>query len=291
MASTGRKPKLVVIVGETASGKSALALKIAKAFKGEIIAADSWTVYRGFDIGTSKPTKREQKDVKHHLLDIKEANSGFNAALFKELAEAAIKDITSRGKLPIMAGGTGLYIDSVLFDFGFLPNARPDERQELNKMTTPELIDIAKSRNINLTDIDNGNKRRIIRAIEAKGQKPTKEKLKPQTLIVGLKVDRDELRKRVEKRTEQMIKKGLEQEVKELSGRYGWEAEPMKGIGYQQWRDHFEAKQTLEATKTRIISATMNLAKRQRTWFKRNKHINWFDDQDKAFKYITKYLS
>src|SRR4249919_3340253 len=114
MASASEKPEILVIAGPTASGKSDLALKTAKQFNGEIISADSWTVYKGFDIGTAKPTIKERKAVKHHLLDVTDVKSGFNAPRFKELAESAINDISSRGKLPIIVGGTGLYIDSVV---------------------------------------------------------------------------------------------------------------------------------------------------------------------------------
>lgn len=286
MAATTQRPKLLVIVGETASGKSALAMKVAMKFDGEIIAADSWTVYKGFDIGTSKPSKNDQKQIRHHLLDVVDSSEGFNAPRYKVLAETAIKDIKKRGRLPIMVGGTGLYIDSVLFDFGFLPNVGPDERQKLNALQVPELLALAKARRIDLDGIDTRNKRRIIRAIEAKGQKPTKKALKKGVLIVGLQVPREELRNRVGERTQRMIKVGLEQEVKRLADQNGWEVEPMKGIGYREWREYFEDKQTLEQTKSRIISATMNLAKRQRTWFRRNRHINWFNSPQEAWKFI-----
>src|SRR3990167_2312235 len=135
--------KLFVIVGPTASGKSALAMRVAKEFDGEIISADSWQVYKGFDIGTSKPSKTDQKRIKHHLIDVVEASEGFNAPKFKELAEKAIADIQKRGKLPIIVGGTGLYIDSVLFDYGFLPNLGSAERAKLDAMNIPELTQLA----------------------------------------------------------------------------------------------------------------------------------------------------
>lgn len=283
--------KLLVIVGESGSGKSELALKVAEEFNGEIIAADSWTVYRSFDIGTSKPSKEEQGRVKHHLIDVADPKKGFNAPKFKELAESAIQDINNRGKLPIMVGGTGLYIDSILFDFGFLPNLGADERQKLDQMSIAELTDLASSRSIDLSGVDIRNKRRVIRAIEADGQVPTKKQLRGNTLIIGLQMPREELRRRIVSRVDQMIRKGLEQEVKALSERYGWDIEPMKGIGYREWREYFEGRQTLEQTKQRIISATMNLAKRQRTWFKRNQNIQWFSSSGAAYNFLKNPLN
>jgi tRNA dimethylallyltransferase len=291
MATSPSRPELLVIVGPTASGKSDLALRIAKEFNGEIIAADSWTVYRGFDIGTSKPTITQQKAVKHHLIDVRQANQGFNAPLFKAMALKSIQDIQKRGKLPIMVGGTGLYIDSVIYDYGFLDNSSPEERRRLDAMELKDLLELAGRRRVDLDDIDIRNKRRVIRAIEAKGAKPTKAGLRPGTLIVGLKVDNDELRKRVERRTEKMLEAGLEQEVKELADKYGWEAEPMKGIGYREWREYFDGSRTLGETKARIISATMGLAKRQRTWFKRSPDIQWFGSIDQAAGYLSRLLN
>src|SRR5207237_1150959 len=128
----------------------------------------------------------QQKVVKHHLLDVRRATDGFNAPMFKDLAAKAIKNIQKRSKLPILTGGTGLYIDSLLYDFGFLPSVSSEERQRFNQMSLPELIEVAQLQNIDLTDIDVRNKRRVIRAIEAKGQKPTKKELRPHTLIIGL---------------------------------------------------------------------------------------------------------
>jgi tRNA dimethylallyltransferase len=291
MATSPSRPELLVIVGPTASGKSDLALRIAKEFNGEIIAADSWTVYRSFDIGTSKPNITQQKAVKHHLIDVRQANQGFNAPLFKAMALKSIQDIQKRGKLPIMVGGTGLYIDSVIYDYGFLDNSSPEERRRLDAMELKDLLELAGRRRVDLDDIDIRNKRRVIRAIEAKGAKPTKAGLRPGTLIVGLKVDNDELRKRVERRTEKMLEAGLEQEVKELADKYGWEAEPMKGIGYREWREYFDGSRTLGETKARIISATMGLAKRQRTWFKRSPDIQWFGSIDQAAGYLSRLLN
>jgi tRNA dimethylallyltransferase len=282
---------LLVIAGTTASGKTDLALKIAKAYRGEIISADSWTVYKRFDIGTAKSTITQQKAVKHHLLDVREATDGFNAPMFKELAETAIQDVQQSGKLPILVGGTGLYIDSVLYDFGFLPSVSPQEREKFDRMSLPELLETAQLQAINLTDIDIRNKRRVIRAIEAKGEKPTKKELRANTLIIGLGPESDELKHRIERRVDAMLAAGLEQEVKSLADKYGWEVEPMKGIGYREWQAYFAGGQDLGQTRARIISATNNLAKRQRTWFKRNPDIQWFSSVEQAYDFARKTLS
>jgi tRNA dimethylallyltransferase len=291
VVAEGSRPELLVIVGETASGKSDLALKVAKAYRGEIIAADSWTVYRGFDIGTGKPTITQQKAVKHHLIDVREPTDGFNAPMFKQMAEKAIDDIQKQGKLPILVGGTGLYIDSVLYDFGFLENSIPEERARLNGLELGSLIELAKQSGIDLSRIDIRNKRRVIRAIEAKGKRPTKKKLRAGTLIIGLQLPADKLRKGIEQRVDRMVQAGFAQEVKALSQKYGWDIEPMKGIGYREWQDYFEGSQSLEQTRQRIIAATNQLAKRQRTWFKRNPDIHWFGSAGQAYNYVAKILN
>jgi tRNA dimethylallyltransferase len=156
-------PRLVVIVGETASGKSALALKLARKFNGEIIAADSWTVRRGADIGTAKPTPEERALVPHHLLDVVGPDNDFTAAVFKDLANEAIKDISGRGKLPIMVGGTGLYIDGVIYDYNFLPAGDRTAREEFNNLSVKELLSRIDEMGIDPGDVDKRNKRRLIR--------------------------------------------------------------------------------------------------------------------------------
>ncbi len=276
-------PPLIVVVGETASGKSALALALAEHFEGELICADSWTVYKGFNIGTAKPSVEEQGRIKHHLLDIADPAVGFSAVEFKKQAVAAIADIASRGKLPIMVGGTGLYIDSVLFDYQFLPAPPDGLRQELSALSLEQLQQKAQQAGLDTTDIDMRNKRRIIRLIENNGLKPTKQPLRDNTLMLGIAVDRDHLRQRVEARVDAMMAAGLEDEVKTLAERYGWEAEPMKGIGYREWQPYFrdgQGEQTIGQTRERIITATMGLAKRQRTWFRPNKSIHWLSAND-----------
>jgi tRNA dimethylallyltransferase len=269
--------KLICIVGETASGKSDLAMRLAQEFNGELICADSWTVYKDFDIGTAKPSKLDRAQIPHHLLDVADPHGGFSAAVFQALAQPVINAIDERGHLPIMVGGTGLYIDSVLYHYSFLEQPSPELRESLNKLSLKELLEQANLKGFDTSAVDTRNKRRVIRLIENEGQLPTRQDLRPNTLILGLRVPREELEARITKRVDGMLKAGLEFEVQKLAREYGWEAEPMKGVGYAQWREYFEGSQTLAETRTRIIKATMDLAKRQRTWFKRNKSIQWID--------------
>jgi tRNA dimethylallyltransferase len=253
-----------------------LALRLAQAFNGEIICADSWTVRREVNIGTAKPTAEERKLVPHHLLDVVGPDEDFTAAVFKGLANAAITDIAARGKLPVMAGGTGLYIDSVLYDFGFLAAGDRGNRTELNNLSLPELLRKIRDLKLATDNIDTGNKRRLIRLIETNGAVPTRKKLRSNTLIIGLKTGREVLEERVVKRVDAMLAAGLEDEVRALAGRYGWDCEALKGVGYAQWQNYFSGAQSLPETRQKIIKATLDLAKRQRTWFRRNKSIHWF---------------
>lgn len=270
---------LLVIVGETASGKSSLAMDLARQLDGEIICADSWTVYKDFDIGTAKPTRLERAQIPHHLLDVADARGGFNAVVFQQLAGAAIQGIHRRGRLPILVGGTGLYIDSILYGYQF-PSAPPKGmREELDALSLSDLLAKATAQGFDLGAVDTRNKRRVIRLIENEGQLPTKQSLRANTLILGLQTPREVLRERAEQRVDAMLAAGLEKETQRLADEYGWGAEPMKGIGYQQWRSYFEGTQSLEETRQKIIKATMDLAKRQRTWFKRNKSIHWIENR------------
>jgi len=282
---------LIVIVGETASGKSALAMELAERLDGELICADSWTVYRGFDIGTAKPTAADRAAVPHHLLDVADPAEGFSAVVFQKLALAAIADITSRGKLPIMVGGTGLYIDSVLFDYGFLPPSDPALRDELNSLSLEQLHARASELGLDTAGIDLRNKRRVIRLIENNGLRPTKRPMRGNTLVLGMRVEREVLGERIAARVDAMLAAGLEAEVRTLADRYGWDVEPIKGIGYKEFREYVSGTQTIAEVRERIIKGTMDLAKRQRTWFKRNSSIQWVNDRSKVVDIVTTYLN
>ena len=289
MAAVTTKP-LVVIVGETASGKSALALEIARRYRGEIISADSWAVYKGFDIGTAKPSLQEQAEIPHHLIDVADPAVGYSAAVFKVASEQAITEITDRGRLPVLVGGTGLYVDSVLYDYSFLPKSAPEQRELLNGMSIEQLVQHAQEKQLALESIDTRNKRRLIRLIENDGALPARHALRPDTLVLGMRMPKESLNARITRRVDAMLSQGLEREVYVLAGRYGWDTEAMKGVGYREFQAFFENRQALEETRAQIILNTQKLAKKQHTWFQRNKSIHWLDDPRNAVDLVTTFL-
>lgn len=284
------KPPLVVIVGETASGKSALALRLAEHFGGEIISADSWTVYKDFDIGTAKPSPDEQARVPHHLIDVADPRDGFSAAVFQRLAAETIGDIAARNKLPILVGGARLYVDGILYEYEFLPPPAPERRAELNAMDLEELLQLCAEQGLDTTLIDTRNKRRIIRLIENEGRQPGRQELRENTLVLGIATPRNELQARIQQRVDTMLAARLEDEVRRLKDVYGWDVEPMKGIGYREWKWYFAGEENLEAVRQRIVQNTLQLAKKQRTWFRRNKSIQWLGNRD-AFEQSVELIA
>ena len=272
---------LVAIVGQTASGKSKLAVKLAEHFQGEIICADSMTVYRGFNLGAAKPTQTERLKIQHHLLDVVDPDSGFNTKEFQRRANIAIQDINRRGKLPLLVGGSGLYIDSVLFEYKFLTPPSLELRHRLNQMDLPELLQKANDLKLDTNLIDIRNKRRVVRLIETNGLQSIKKPIRPGTVVIGLQIPQEDLEIRVKQRVEEMIANGLENEVRNLARIYGWQIEQMKAVGYREWRDYFEGNATYTELVHMILKDTLALAKKQNTWFKRNKSIHWFSNRYK----------
>jgi len=266
-------------------------MTVAELFNGEIISADSWTVYKGFDIGTAKPTLQEQALIPHHLIDIADADHGFNAAEYKRLALQSIDDISKRGRLPIMAGGTGLYVDSIIYDYSFLPPATASIRNYLNGLSLDELQHKVIEKGINSQDIDTNNKRRLIRLFESNGKRPIKSSLRENTILLGIRLPEEKLLDRIRLRVDHMINSGLVEEVGVLAEKYGWDVEPMKGIGYREFVEYYNGTQTLEETRLRVVKSTLNLAKRQRTWFKRNNSIRWVNEQSEAIDILTTFLN
>ena len=224
--------------------------------------------------------------------DIIEPNDDFSAVVFKDLAQKAIDSISSRGKLPIMVGGTFLYVDAVLHDYSFMNVGNPKQRAFLNSKSIKELIDIINQRGYDLSGIDTRNKRRLVRLIEAEGDRPKSSVLRTNTLMIGVTRSRTELRKRMEQRVESMFAQGLKHEVESLAKKYGWGTEALKAIGYREWQAYFEGEQSREETKRRIVRNTLSrLAKRQRSWFKKNPQIVWVEDVEQAKSVVENFLS
>lgn len=288
MAARVTQP-FVAIVGETASGKSAMAMELAQEFDGEIICADSRTIYKGMDIGTAKPSAADRSLISHHILDVITPDQRFSAADFKAQAEAAIADILTRGKLPIMVGGTGLYVDAVLYDFAFRAAANPAERQKLEKLSVEELQQALSVKGIPLPN-NPQNPRHLIRALETGGRPSVRQTLRGNTLVLGLKIDRELLENRIEKRIDDMVTTGLLEEIETLAQKYGWDAPGLQAPGYRAFRPYFAGEIDVETAKKQFAQNDKQLAKRQRTWFKRNQDIQWVSDYEHAKMLVQNLL-
>lgn len=280
------KPKVLVIVGPTASGKSDLAVELARKFNGEIISADSRQVYKGLDIGSGKITKKEMKGIPHHLLSIASPKSVFTAERFKRLGKAAIKKILAKNKLPIIAGGTGLYIDTLIYDLDF-PKVPPDIglRKRLEKLSTEKLfVKLVKLDKTSAKRIDKHNRRRIIRAIEIvlNTGKPIPQldilkKSSPYDLIkIGIKISPDKLKENIKRRLEKRLIVGMVREVRNLHKQgLSWKRLDDLGLEYRYISYYLRGLITYEEMKQKILSESYQYAKRQMTWFKRDPNIKW----------------
>jgi tRNA dimethylallyltransferase len=278
--------KVIVILGQTATGKSNLAVQIAKKINGEIISADSRQVYKGLDVGTGKITQKEMKGVPHHLLDVVSPKKKFTVVEYQKLAIYAMAEIIKKEKTPIICGGTGFYIDAITKGIVF-PEVPPNPklRKILETKTTSQLfvmlkkIDPARAKTI-----DAKNKVRLIRAIEiakALGKVPQITAVEPlyEFIKIGLYLPTDKLQKKIEKRVKKMFKDGLLKEIKKLK-KTGVSDKRLKEFGFEY------DKPTLE----KVILETVKYAKRQMTWFKRDKEIKWFDASLPNLS-ISKYLN
>ncbi|MCK9525683.1 MAG: tRNA (adenosine(37)-N6)-dimethylallyltransferase MiaA [Limnochordia bacterium] len=287
--------KVLVILGPTAVGKTTLSLEIASKLRGEILSADSMQVYRGMDIGTAKPSSAEQQRVPHHMLSIVDPDEPFSVADYVRLAERVLIGLRDAGKVPLVSGGTGLYIDALLKGFLF-PDASADaeirerlqaqaDREPLSLYTRLEKVDPASAKKLHPNDL-----RRIIRALEvyertgesiSSLQRKMEESKRPyEPLYIGLFRDRQELYARVDLRVETMIREGLITEVEGLLRAYPHQPTALQALGYKEIAYYLRNQMTLPEAIERLQRDTRRYAKRQLSWFKRNKDIHWFNCTD-----------
>ncbi len=296
------KPIVYVIAGPTASGKSNLAVELAKKVNGEIISADSMQIYKDMNIGTAKITKSEMQGIPHYMLDIISPNERYSVSSYKRQAEEIIDKIISKGKTPIIAGGTGLYIDSLIYGIEF-----QDEeidmayREELNNIAEKEglkkLYQQAKKIDPQaMQKISENDKKRIIRVLEIyhkTGKTKTeqeiesrKNEVKYNYKVFAINFDREKLYSRIELRVDKMISQGLVEEVKEILEKYSEFPTAMQGLGYKEVVEFLENKITKEEMIEKIKKETRHYAKRQLTWFRKNKETIWLDGEEDISKNI-----
>ena len=283
--------KIIAVSGPTASGKTKLSIEIAKKFGGEIVSCDSMQVYKYMDIGTAKVTEAEKEGIVHHMLDIVSPKENYNVVSFKKDAELVIDDILKRGKLPVLVGGTGLYMDSVLNNVKFTESETDNGvREELSKLAEEKGKEFVHNmlRGIDpesAEKIHPNNVRRVIRAIEiykttgktmTQANKESKVPEKYESLIFGLSWDREILNERINLRVDKMIKEGLLDEVENLK-KLGMDKSmtSMQAIGYKEIFEYFEGDMSLEEAVEKIKLESRKYAKRQMTWLRRNEKINW----------------
>lgn len=287
------KQKVIVICGPTASGKTALSIELAKKINGEIVSADSMQIYKDMNIGTAKPTQEEMQGIKHYLLDCVSPDIRYSVAQYKQDAKSAIKKILSKGKIPIVVGGTGLYVDSLIYEIEY-NDIKIDEnyRKELEEIVEKEglqrLYQMAiKIDPVAMEKISQNDQKRIMRVLEiykATGKTKTEQEIESRKnpveydyKIFAINWDREVLYKRINKRVDIMIEQGLIEEVKNILEKYKEFPTAMQGLGYKEVVDYLNGLYTKEEMIEKIKMETRRYAKRQLTWFRKNKQTIWLD--------------
>ena len=288
------KPKVIVIAGPTASGKTALSIEVAKRINGEIISSDSMQIYKDMNIGTAKVTKEEMQGIKHYLVDFVSPEERYTVSNFKKDAELAIEEILKKGKTPIVVGGTGLYIDSLVYGIEY-PEMKFDEdyRNELMNLAETEeglnelYVKACKIDPTAMENISKNDKKRIVRVLEifkATGKTKTeneilsrKNEVKYNYIVYALNMDRDILYDRINYRVDKMFEQGLIDEVKQLLEKYPNYPTAMQAIGYKEVVEYFRNEISYDEMVEKIKQGSRNYAKRQLTWFRKNKEIIWLD--------------
>lgn len=305
-----QKQKLIVLIGPTAVGKTKLSIELAKKFNGEIISGDSMQIYKGMDIGTAKITREEMEGVPHHLIDIKEPDESFSTAEFQELVRMKINEISSRGKMPMIVGGTGLYIQSVIFDYHFTEApSDPVFRRSLEEEAETKGQEFVHGK---LKEVDPesasrihpNNVRRVIRALEifhctgktaGELQENQSPELLYETALIGLTMDRELLYNRINFRVDLMMEQGLLGEVKFFYEKGLKDCQSIQAIGYKELYEYFYSKISLEQAIENLKQNSRRYAKRQLTWFRNKMNVEWFDmseskDAEKKFAEISKFI-
>ncbi|MEK4970311.1 tRNA (adenosine(37)-N6)-dimethylallyltransferase MiaA [Cytobacillus sp. FSL R7-0696] len=289
---TNQKEKIIILIGPTAVGKTKTSIELAKKYNGEIISGDSMQIYKGMDIGTAKITKEETEGISHHLIDIKEPDESFSTAEFQTIVREKITEISSKGKLPIIVGGTGLYIQSVLFDYQF-SNAPSDDdfRYHLEKRAKVE-GNVCIHKELQVVDpvsagkIHPNNIRRVIRALEVyhcTGKTMTEWQSKQElesvynAAVIGLTMDRDLLYKRINQRIDMMMDNGLLEEVRGFCDKGLQNCQSMQAIGYKEFYPYFDGLITLDEAVDQLKQNSRRYAKRQLTWFRNKLDVSWID--------------
>ncbi|WP_280768891.1 tRNA (adenosine(37)-N6)-dimethylallyltransferase MiaA [Salipaludibacillus daqingensis] len=298
---------LIVIVGPTAVGKTATSISLAKQFNGEVISGDSMQVYQSMDVATAKVSKEEMEGIPHHLIDIKKPDESFSVADFQSLAKKSISSISEKGKMPFIVGGTGLYINSVIYDYNF-SKATEDRlfRDRLNKFADEHGNDalheqLKKTDPLSYKNLHPNNRRRVIRALEVHHVtgKPLSEQLTNEesplydTTIIGLTMDRKMLYDRINERVDQMIEQGLIHEVERLFEEGYGDCQSMQAIGYKEILEYVRGTVSLDAAISQLKQNSRRFAKRQLTWFRNKMDIEWFDmttNREKKLKEIHTFL-
>ncbi|TYS16198.1 tRNA (adenosine(37)-N6)-dimethylallyltransferase MiaA [Rossellomorea vietnamensis] len=306
-----QKEKLVVLIGPTAVGKTASSIHLAKKFNGEIISGDSMQIYKSMDIGTAKITEEEMEGIPHHLIDIREPEESFSAAEFQELVRKKISEIHSRGKLPMIVGGTGLYIQSVIYDYHFTDAPGDEEyRRKLEKEAEDhgnqevhqrlQMVDPKAAGSIHPNNI-----RRVIRALEihhctgktmSEYQENQNNELLYDVALVGLMMERELLYSRIDSRVDIMLEQGLIQEVKALFDKGLKDVQSIQAIGYKEIYEFLEGRVTLNDAVENLKQNSRRYAKRQLTWFRNKMDVEWFDmsstrEKNKKIEEISDFVA
>ena len=290
------KPKVIVICGPTASGKTALSIELAKKINGEIISSDSMQIYKDMNIGTAKPTQEEMQGIQHYLLDFVEPNQRYSVAEYKKDAENAIEKILSKGKIPIVVGGTGLYVDSLIYGIEYQDIKLDEEyRKELEKRVEAEGLEelyneAQKIDPQSIEKISRNDKKIILRILEiykATGKNKTEQEIESRKngvkydyKVFAINMEREKLYERINMRVDIMIENGLIEEVENLLEKYNEFPTAMQGLGYKEVVEYLQGKISKEEMIEKIKRETRRYAKRQLTWFRKNKQTIWIGPHD-----------